>query len=59
MQARQDTTVATATKKEAGLKHNYNKAKAEWDSFGGTSGCGYRAIAINNNIPIAWMWRCA
>ena len=34
MQARRDTTVAIATKKEAGLKHNYNKAKAEWDSLG-------------------------
>ena len=53
MQSRRDAATATATEKEARLKHNYKKAKAEWDSFGGTPGWGYSVIAMNNNIPIA------
>ena len=59
MQARQDAKAASVAQREARLKANYKKAKANWDSLGGTPGCGYRAIAKNNEIPTVWLWRYA
>ena len=57
MQARRDAKAARVAQREAHIKANYKKAKVDWYSFRGTSGCGYRAIAKNYKIPIARMRR--
>ena len=57
MQARQDAEVARATEREAHNRRQYKKARADWYSFGGTPGWGYKAIAKKHEIPTVWVWR--
>ena len=55
IQARRVAEATRAAQREARLKCNYKKAKADWYSFGGTSGCGFRAIAKHYEILFSWM----
>ena len=57
MQARREAEATRATQREAHNRRQYKKAKADWYSFGGTPGRGFKAIAKLHGVPSVWVWR--
>ena len=55
MQDRRDVEAARAAEREAHNRRQYKKAKVDWYFLGGTSGCGYWAIAKKYEIPPIWV----
>ena len=55
MQARQEAEATRAAQWEAHKKCKYKEAKADWYSFGGTPGWGFRAIAKKYDTSPVWV----